>query len=168
MKLTAIAGGIGSGKSVVSRILTVMGYAVYDCDSRAKTLMDCDGSIKKALTCSIHPSAVSAQGIIDRKLIAETVFNDPGKLSVLNSIVHGAVKKDLLSWAQSMGQRHTHAFVETAILYESGLDAFVDEVWMIEAPRKIRLERVKIRSGLPEQQIAARMEAQDSDRKSVV
>ncbi len=163
MQLIAISGGIGSGKSVVSRILAAMGYAVYDCDSRAKTLMDSDGSIKKALTCSIHPQAVSPEGIIDRKIIAETVFTDSGKLSALNRIVHGAVKSDLCSWAGSISRKqHTRAFVETAILYESGLDAFVDEVWRIEAPRKIRIERVKARSGWPEHQITARMDAQDS------
>ena len=52
--LTAITGGIGSGKSIVSKILAAMGYPVYDCDSRAKLLMDQDDQIKKALCSEIH------------------------------------------------------------------------------------------------------------------
>ena len=64
--LTAITGGIGSGKSIVSKILAAMGYPVYDCDSRAKLLMDQDDQIKKALCSEIHADCVRTDGSINR------------------------------------------------------------------------------------------------------
>ncbi|MDE6436166.1 MAG: dephospho-CoA kinase, partial [Muribaculaceae bacterium] len=92
--LIAITGGIGSGKSVVSRVLRAMGYPVYDCDSQAKAIMDADAEIHRRL-CSEIDAAVVTDGVIDRKRLAEIVFNDKAKLAVLNAIVHSAVKAHL-------------------------------------------------------------------------
>ena len=79
--LTAITGGIGSGKSVVSQILRILGYPVYDCDSRARTIMDSDCGIHRSLCEQIHPQAVTG-GIVDRQLISSIVFNDTEALAV--------------------------------------------------------------------------------------
>lgn len=162
--IIAICGGIGSGKSVVSRILTVMGYPVYDCDSRAKLIMDNSLSIHENLCRMIHPGAVSG-GKIDRHLIAEIVFTDKEKLSRLNQIVHSAVKADLMNWCESCEKEgHGLKFVETAILFESGLDVMVDDVWVVDAPESVRIERVVLRSGLTVEQIKARMVSQQTER----
>ena len=73
-RLTAITGGIGAGKSVVSQILRVMGYEVFDCDCEAKILMDSDLQIKNRLISDIHRDAVDSYGQINRKLISSIVF----------------------------------------------------------------------------------------------
>lgn len=154
--IIAIIGGIGSGKSVVSRILRCMGYKVYDCDSRAKALMDESAEIKAGLRNLIHPGSVDADGRIDRRLLSEVVFADPEKLAVLNAMVHSAVKADILSAAR----REKLLFVESAILYTSGLDAIADSVWEVTAPEELRIERVMRRSALTYNQIKARIESQ--------
>lgn len=159
-KLIAICGGIGSGKSVVSRCLLAMGYPVYDCDRNAKKLMDCDRAICDRIADEIAGDAVNRDGSINRSRLSEIVFADADALSRLNRIVHGAVRDDLRQWVAC--QRTPLAFVETAILYESRLDREVDEVWEVYAPSEIRLERVMRRSGLTEEQVLARMSAQDS------
>lgn len=158
--LIAIVGGIGSGKSVVSRIVSVMGYEVYDCDTRAKRLMDSSDDIKGRIRCEIHPGCV-ADGKIDRKHLAEIVFADEEALRRLNTIVHSAVREDLRCWVEQCGENNT-VFVETAILYQSGLDKMVDAVWEIDAPLDLRIERVMARNSVSREEVLARISSQDS------
>ncbi len=161
--LIAVAGGIGSGKSVVSEILRIMGYPVYDCDQRAKDIMNGDKQIHSALCRDIHPNAV-VNGTIDRQLISNIVFADSGALQRLNRIVHGAVKKDLCEWRKQIEfQGHKVAFVETAILRQSGLVDFIDRIWEVTAPIETRIARVMARNSVNRQQVLARIESQRNE-----
>lgn len=157
MVLIAIAGGIGSGKSVVSRILSAMNYPVYDCDSEAKRLMDSSDTIKSAISKRIYYGAISSDNRIDRSVLAEIVFKDKDKLRILNEIVHSAFKEDILKWCRGKNI----AFVETAILYQSGLDKIVDMVWEVVAPKEIRILRVIKRNNMSAEQVLDRIKAQD-------
>lgn len=158
----AIEGGIGCGKSTVCAIVAAMGYPVYDCDTQAKVLMDRDESISQAIAEKIGRQCVNHDGSINRPALSDTVFSSPDKLETLNAIVHGAVRTHLASW---IGSSHDKViFVETAILYQSGLDRMVDEVWHVDAPAKVRLQRVMKRNGLTARQVKARMDAQDAYR----
>ena len=160
--ITAITGGIGSGKSVVSRITAAMGYPVYDCDSQAKTLMDTSEEIKLALIREIDEGCVT-DGHIDRATLSEIVFNNSQKLASLNSIVHGAVREHICHWIDGCRKAGAQrCFIETAILYESGLDKMVDEVWRIEAPVDMRIGRVMKRSGISREAVLSRIASQDS------
>jgi len=158
MALIALTGGIGSGKSVVAEMLGVLGYDVYDCDSRAKYIMDESEAIKKRIRNEICRAAVDESGVIDRKLLAEEVFGSEIKLNLLNSMVHDAVKADLMDWYVF----RDIAFVETAILYQSSLDRVVDAVWNVTASRDLRIERVMKRSGMTPRQVEDSIAAQDS------
>jgi len=155
--LVAITGGIGSGKSVVSRILRTLGYPVYDCDSRAKALMDADETIKQRIADEIDRLSVSG-GAIDRRRLAAIVFGDKDKLARLDSIVHSAVKADIAAWIRNCPG--DLVFVETAILYESGLNLMADAEWRVESPYELRVERTMRRSSLSRDEVEARMAAQ--------
>lgn len=159
MSLTAITGGIGAGKSVVSAMLTAMGYDVFDCDIEAKKIMDSDTSIKSRLKTEIHAETVRHDGSIDRQRISSVVFSDKAKLQILNDIVHGAVRRRINTWATEH-RANSHLFVETAILYQSGLDKMVDDVIEVIAPDEIRIMRVVRRNNCDEAQVAARISAQ--------
>lgn len=156
LQLTAIAGGLGSGKSVVSRILRAMGRDVYDCDLRARAIMERDPEIIARIADDVCREAV-VDGVIDRRRLAQAVFSDDVLLRRLNSIVHGAVCSDIIRW----GETHPGGFVETAILYESGVDRIVTEVWMVEAPREVRLRRGMLRDRAEADAIDARIRAQE-------
>lgn len=156
-RLIAIAGGIGSGKSVVSKILTAMGYPVYDCDSRAKGLMDNDSHIKSRIKAEICGNAVRNDGVIDRGILSAVVFDDRDKLNKLNEIVHTAVKADIRSWAEAQSGS---AWVESAIIYESGIAGMVDEVWEVTAPEELRVIRVMNRNSMTAEQVKQRIDAQ--------
>jgi len=160
MKLTAITGGIGAGKSVVSHILAAMGYKVFDCDSQAKSIMDNDREIKAKLKCEIHPEAVDDKGRINRAKISGIVFSDAEKLNTLNKIVHTAVVNAVKDWSSNETNKDDHLFVETAILYQSGLDKIVDDVLEVVAPDEVRIKRVMKRNALSRQDVIARIKSQ--------
>lgn len=163
--LVAITGGIGSGKSVVCRILRTLGYPVYDCDSRAKALMDADDTIKRRLTEEIDGLCV-VDGAIDRRRLAAVVFEDAEKLALLNSMVHSAVRDDIAAWVGA--QERNITFVETAILYESGLNTMVDAEWRVESPLELRIARTMKRSTMSRSEVEKRIAAQNIDAQAGV
>lgn len=159
----AVTGGIGCGKSVVCRILSEKGFQVYDCDSRAKTLVDTSPEIIENIASGICPEAVRNNNgslVLDRRRLAQDVFSDPEKLTRLNALVHGAVIEDIKLWYETNADGTSPLFVETAILYQSGLDKVVDIVWEVAAPVELRLQRACLRDGATSQAIAARIRAQ--------
>ena len=163
MRLIAITGGIGSGKSVVSRVVRVMGYGVYDCDSRAKSLMTQDPMVRQQLMEAFGKEVYLADGSLNRAHLS-AAFTDPSALARLNAIVHPATATDLINWADEQAEAGAEiAFVETALLRTSGLDRVVDDVWHVTAPDQVRIDRVIARSGLTAAQVKERMAAQHDE-----
>ena len=161
LRRVAVCGGIGSGKSVVCRVLRAMGYKVFDTDAEARRIMDADREIHERLNAEIHPDAVK-NGCVNRPLISEVVFSSAPRLAALNAIVHGAVRRELEAWyEQEESQGSRLCFVETALLYQSGLDRMVDQVWEVEAPEDLRVKRVMARNGLSAEQVRARIASQN-------
>lgn len=156
MKRIAITGGIGSGKSVVSSVLRIMGFQVYDCDSEAKRIMNCSARLKREL-CEGFGSDAVVGNAINRPYISSIVFNNKEALNKLNSIVHPYVYKDFDEWSKTKD----FAFVETAILVESGMDKIVDDIWIVDAPEDMRIKRVMKRNGLSEEEVIARIKSQN-------
>lgn len=167
--LIAITGGIGAGKSVVSTILKVAGYGVYDCDQRAKMLMNSDPRIKQALTDSFS-SEIYSNGILNRQMLSDIIFNNKEALHLVNSIVHPVVRDDITKWAAQ--QSTMPSFIETAILKEGGLDSMVQEVWSVTAPIETRIERVVKRNDISRDKVIERINNQqelgDCNGKRVV
>lgn len=158
-RIVALTGGIGSGKSVVAKMLSVMGVPVYDCDRHAKRIMDNDQSIKAALMAEVTPEAVDSFGVVCRAAIARVVFADAERLAALNRIVHGAVRADLRRWLESHGNAPVVAF-ETAILRQGALSQMATEVWTVTAPEDVRLQRLTALRGMKPEDARARMVAQ--------
>lgn len=161
MRLIAITGGIGSGKSVVARMVQVMGYQVYDCDSRAKALMTESEDVRRQLTEAFGEDIYHSDGALNRQHLSTMVFGDKQALGQLNGIVHPATARDMQLWAEEQAAKGAQAaFVETALLRTARLDHVVDEIWHVTAPDRVRIKRVIARSGLTAQQVRERMTAQ--------
>ena len=168
MKLIAISGGIGSGKSIVSRIVSVMGYPVYDCDSRASALMTASNEVRQQVAEAFGVESYQEDGTLNRPYLSAKVFGNDEALSRLNSIVHPATASDMLQWAEIQQKNGvTMAFVETALLHTAHIDRLVDEVWHVTAPADTRVKRVMVRSGLTAQQVQNRMAAQAIEEEPV-
>lgn len=160
MRKIAICGGIGSGKSTVCGMFAERGVAIYDSDSRAKSLMSESAELRAALIAEFGEGCYKG-GELNRPYLAEKVFGSEEQLVKLNSIVHPAVKADFLAWAEE--QEGNFCILETAILFESGFDAVVDCSVAVLAPMPLRIERAMQRDGATREQIEARIKAQMSD-----
>lgn len=165
--LIAITGGIGTGKSIVSRLLRTMGYGVYDCDREAKRLMNENPEVKASLIAAFGTHIYNKEGQLDRKALASVIFNDSEALSRANAIIHPATFADLEAWSR---QQPGPCFFESAILWESGFDRQADEIWSISAPLELRISRVMIRDHSTREQILARIRSQmpqeEKDRRA--
>ena len=159
MKLIAICGGIGSGKSVISQILSLLGYEVYDCDSRAKLLMDNSEEIKTELFDYFGNEVLDSDRNINRRYLSKRIFGDIEALNRVNSIVHPRVVTEIVSLAKN--SRNDCFFFETALPQESGLDRISDEVWLVTAPIEERIARVQRRNGMSRDQVMRRINSQD-------
>lgn len=164
MKLIAISGGIGSGKSVIAGIVQVMGHPVYDCDSRAKALMTLDDELRRQLIAAFGQATYLPNGQLNREHLSKVAFTDDEALARLNSLVHPATLNDIHRWTHQQAKDGASvAFVETAILRTSGLNHVVDNVWHVTAPVDVRVKRVMTRSGLTAQQVLDRIAAQQAE-----
>ena len=162
MRRIGITGGIGSGKSVVSRLLRIMGYSVYDTDSEAKRLMESSLEVVQKLS-ECFGRDIYHNGRLNRGLLSSRVFGKSDKIVLLNSIVHPVVRFDFYRWSESLNEEI--CVVESAILYVSRFDELVDEVWTVTAPEELRISRVRQRSGLTEEEVKKRMAAQLSEEE---
>lgn len=161
--LVGLSGGIGAGKSVIARCLTVRGYRVIDTDSLAKAIMDCNPEIKSKISSGISETCIVG-GEIDRRALAEIVFSDGEKLRILNEIVHGAVKREIVRMAAE--HRRELLFVESAIFYQSGLDRICEAEVRVTAPECLRIKRVMARNSLTESAVRARIESQRAEEQA--
>ena len=157
-----VTGGIGSGKSTVCRLFAARGIAVYDTDAAAKRLMAEDAALRRAIEARFGEESYQ-EGALNRPWLARQVFGDEAALQALNRLVHPAVIADFERWATE--QQSAYVVVESAILYEAGLDQAVDRVVAVLAPERLRIERAMQRDGATEEQIRSRMAAQLSDEE---
>ncbi len=152
-----ITGGIGSGKSVVSDVIRLLGYPVYNSDIRAKELSDTDGDIRQSLVALFGP-AIYTDNHLNRPLLASHLFQDSAQRKAVNAIIHPVVFADFNKWC---AMQHTAlVFAESAILVESGFSALMDKMIVVDAPHKLRLQRVVERDVVTMEQAQKRMEAQ--------
>ena len=128
-----IAGGIGSGKSYVCRQLQRRGITVYDCDSAAKRLIRTSPDIRRQLTALIGPDTYTAEGQLNKAAVAQFLLASEANTKAINDIVHPAVFRDFeesgLEW------------LESAIMYESGIYRLMDRVIVVTAPLEVRIRR---------------------------
>lgn len=159
VKTIGITGGIGAGKSVVSRVLRCNGEYVYDCDYEAKKLMEEDSEIKRELKGELGEDIYTAEGKINRSLMARKVFGDSSIRSFVNGLVHSAVRKDI----EKKMEKHSTFFIESAILLSSGLANICDRIWVVTSPVEERLARVKLRDNADTGDIEKRMKTQENE-----
>lgn len=139
-----IAGGIGSGKSFVARRLEAMGYQVYDCDSAAKRLMRESPVIREKLTALIGPKAYQDDGTLNKPVIAQYLLASDRNAKAIDSIVHPEVFRDF--------EQSGLEWMESGIMFESGINKLVDKVVAVIAPKELRIQRVMSRDNITRQQ----------------
>lgn len=142
-RLVGITGGIGTGKSLICRMFACLGTPVYDADSRAKALVNESVKLQESITQLLGNEAY-ADGQYNRSFVAREVFSNPEKLSQLNALIHPAVAEDFARWVKAH-QNAPYLLKEAALLIESGSYKGLDTVVLVEAPERVRIERVLMR-----------------------
>lgn len=160
-----LTGGIGSGKSTVSKILISKGFSIYNSDNRAKWLMNNDDNLKSNII-SIFGDKAYLKGSLNRKYLSAKVFNDSLKLKALNNLVHPLVAIDFKNWLLHQKSKD-FVFKEAAILIESGAYKEMDKIIVVSCPENIRLERVLKRDGNSPELVKKRMQNQISETEKI-
>ena len=138
-----ITGGIGSGKSIASRLFYALGVPIYDADSRARWLMENDLELRQQLTAAFGPDTYDSAGRLNRPVLAGTVFRNPALLAQLNALVHPHVGTNFESWAATQAQAgHRYILKEAALLFEAGSYKQLDRTITVFAPLAVREARV--------------------------
>lgn len=158
-----LTGGIGSGKSYVSRVFARLGVPVYHADPRARELMEQSPEIRKELVTLFGPEIYDGEHL-DRKRLARAIFGDERLRQRVNAIVHPHVFEDFERWCAAH-QEAPYVIQEAAILFESGGDRHLDRVINVSAPLRERLQRVMRRDNITEEEVRARMRSQMSERR---
>lgn len=165
-KIIGICGGIGSGKSVLSRVLRLRGEEVYDCDLEARRIMDSSEEVLEALSRRYGDAVCPAGGPICRPELGRRVFGDERERLWLNSLVHRLVRKDVSAWSGRMlKEGRSRCFVESAIMATSGLAAMCDAIIIVDAPDSLRIARVMRRDGLDEDDVRRRIASQMEEER---
>lgn len=152
-----LTGNIGSGKSTVAKIFSVLDIPVYHADAEAKKFLDDPQVISKLRF--LFGENIIKETHVDRKALAEIVFSDEDKLKQLNNIIHPFVKEDYMKWCESHLEA-SYTVQEAAVLVESGFDKLMDQVVVVTAPKKIRVDRILKRDNISRSEVLSRMERQ--------
>mgnify|MGYP001049090111 CR=1 FL=1 len=158
MLKVGITGGIGTGKSLVSRIFEILGVPVYYADEQAKYLMTENTSLRESILQLAGKDAYNGKSL-NRSYLAQVIFNDPEILKKINSLVHPVVQQDFIEWTKKQIQA-SYVIEEAALLFESGVAEEFDHIIVVDAPLVLRTERIKKRDGLSEEEILNRMNKQ--------
>ena len=159
MTTIGLTGGIGSGKSFVAERFTAMGIPCYNCDERAKLLYDTD-SIKRLVTERYGVEAYT-DGKINRKFLADRIFADKAELEWIESVIHPAVRADFEAWRNR--QTTETVVVESAILFDGGLQDLCSTIVAVVAPLDVRIARVIQRDGATQEHVKLRIANQRDD-----
>ena len=161
MRLVGLTGGIGSGKSSVSRLLAERGAYIIDADRITHDLERRGRPVWRDIFETFGWAVLAFDGELDRRKLGHRVFTDIQQRQRLNEIVHPAVRAEIakrIEWAKSRGTLVT--IMDVPLLIEGGLFGLVDEVWVVYADPMHQVARIQARDGVSETSAWQRIHAQ--------
>ena len=162
MRIIGVTGGIGSGKSTVSKILASFGAQIIDADRLAKEIVNKGEKALDEIVDSFGASVLDSEGNLDRKKLSDIVFKDKHKLENLNKITHSHVAQKIIEKINSLNDNEV-AVVDAPIPIKHGFLDVVNEIWAVTADKEVRIKRVMERSGLTYNEVEDRINSQLSD-----
>jgi len=176
MKIVGLTGGIGSGKSTVSDYLISRGFHVLDADKISREIVLPGSDMLIRLAAEFGRDIILEDGSLDRKKLGEMVFSDPEKKKKLDGMMHTTIleliherilqfreEAELSAVAAADPEqiaRYRVIFIDAPLLFETGLDKSVEEIWVIDADEETRIRRIMERDGLQREEILKRISSQ--------
>ena len=154
-----ITGGIGSGKSQVSKLIENSGYVVFNADDIAKQIMIDDESVRELIILEFGENSYN-NGELNRSYLATKAFSSVENVAILNAIVHPPMVEKINELMENELKKSKIVFVEAALIYEAEVDSILDYVLLVTSDENSRIDRIKSRDGLSETEIRNRMKFQ--------
>ncbi|MCK2105700.1 dephospho-CoA kinase [Staphylococcus aureus] len=166
-KVIGLTGGIASGKSTVSELLSVFGFKVVDADKAAREAVK-KGSKGLAQVREVFgDEAIDENGEMNRRYMGDLVFNHPEKRLELNAIIHPIVRDIMEEEKQEYLKQGYNVIMDIPLLFENELENTVDELWVVYTSESIQMDRLMQRNNLSLEDAKARVYSQISiDKKS--
>ena len=158
MLKVALTGNIGSGKTTVSKVFSVLGIHVYNADENGHRFLISDG-VNDSLIEAFGKAIMDEKGLPDKVKLASLVFNDADSLKKLNTIIHPLVMNDFDTWTKQY-KSCRYIILESAIIFENKLENFFDKVILVTAPEEQRISRVMKREGVTREKVTERIKNQ--------
>jgi dephospho-CoA kinase len=167
MLKVGLTGGIGSGKSIVCKVFSLLGIPVYQADIAAKKLYDTDTNLRDKLKLLFGEHLYNVDGILDRQKLASIIFSNKESLEQINRLVHPAVKRNFLEYVSQLPETTPYVIHEAAILYEAKTENIFDTIINVWAPEDIRIKRILSREITTEKDVKQRIAAQWPDKLKI-
>ncbi len=164
-KIIGITGGIGSGKSTVSKFIEAAGFPVYYSDVRAKTIVNDDRELQQKIKALLGESSYDENGFYNRRYVGEIIFKDDQLRLQLNALIHPAVKINFEKWVSE--QKTDFVFKETALLFELKLNESCFKSILVTADDNCRLKRVMDRDQKTYREVEAIMSQQMPEKDKI-
>ncbi|MDX1471450.1 MAG: dephospho-CoA kinase [Flavobacteriaceae bacterium] len=164
MKIVGLTGGIGSGKTTVSKMFKDLGVPVYIADERAKYLMNNSPQLKSKIIEIFGEDSYNKDGL-NRPYLADLIYKDKSALSQINSVVHPAVNEDFKEWLKL--QKGSYIIKEVAVIFEYGYEAQYDFIITVVAEKETRIDRLLKRDNTSREKILEIMNNQLSDEEKI-
>jgi len=169
MKIIGLTGGIATGKSQVSSILSELGAIIIDADIVSREVVQKGLPAWQQIKDVFGEEYLLSNGELNRKKLGELVFSDPNALNKLNRITHPAIRakiEDRINNLKAQGYEGI-IVVDAALLLETGWETMVDQVWVVDAPIEKRIERLMNRDNLTRDQALSRINSQMSQQERI-
>ena len=166
-KIIGLTGGIATGKSTVSELLTAYGFKVVDADIASRKAVKKGSKGLDQIREKFGQEAIDDNGEMNRKYVGELVFNNPEQRIELNKIVHPIVREIMEEEKNHYINEGYNVIMDIPLLFENDLQDTVDEVWVVYTSESIQIERLMERNDLSQEDAKARVYSQISiDKKS--
>jgi len=164
MKIIGLTGGIGSGKTTISKEFIDNSIKVYNSDDRAKFLMNNSKKVKNKLLNSFG-SETYLNGYLNRPYLSNLIFSDSKSLNLINSIVHPEVKIDFMNWKTFIKEKYI--IYESALIFETGSYKLNDFNILVTSELDSRINRVMLRDNLDKSIVIKKINSQWKDEKKI-
>ena len=165
MKIIGLTGGIGTGKSTVSRFLKEQNFAIVDADLISRQVVEPGMPLLKELEDAFGSEIINDDGSLNRKGLAAIVFNDVEQRKLMDSIMHKEILAEMRRVMEDYQQQNIHQgiIIDAPLLFEIGLEKWCDQVWLVTADMDVRIQRVCVRDNAKPEEVEARIRNQMSD-----
>jgi len=169
--IIGLTGNIGSGKSMVAQHLKKLGAEVIDTDQIARNIVEPGKPALAEIVNIFGPGVLNIDGTLNRQALADIIFKDPETREKLNSIMHPRiirkVEENIARYKNYRGPKAPALVIEAPLLFETGMEKLMDEVWLVTVDMPVQLQRIMDRDHVVEEQARHRIASQMSQAAKI-